>query len=171
MIVIFICLIVAIFELLNHPGELRNCHHPSSQSWWILHETNCASFPLTLAFSYSFAGRALAGDTLTPRVRTSTLPMTVVSYRELKERRWAYLCLARTKRQIPALWSIYLMQPTHGAKPSFVSQCFQAHQTGCGSSSTIHDHHSGQLFRKQRNLVTSSFDVDAEPHIEDDASA
>ena len=63
------------------------------------------------------------------------------------------------------------MQPTHGAKPSFFSQCFQAYQTGCGSSSAIHGHHSGQLFRKQRNLVTSSFDADAEPHIEDDASA
>ena len=36
----------------------------------------------------------------TPRVRASTLRMTMVSYRELKERRWAYLCLARMKRQI-----------------------------------------------------------------------
>ena len=39
------------------------------------------------------------------------------------------------------------------------------------SSSTTHGHHSGNLYRKQRNLVTNSFDADAEPHVEDDASA
>ena len=30
---------------------------------------------------------------------------------------------------------------------------------------------SGQLYHRQRNLVTNSFDVDAEPYVEDDASA
>ena len=63
------------------------------------------------------------------------------------------------------------MQPTYGAKPSFVSQCYWAHQTGGGNSSKTHGHHSGQLYRKKRNLVTNSFDADAEPHVEDDASA
>ena len=57
------------------------------------------------------------------------------------------------------------------AKPSFVSQCFQAHQPGGGDSSTTNGHHSGQLNRKQRNLVTNSFNVDAEPHVEVHASA
>ena len=56
-------------------------------------------------------------------------------------------------------------------QPSFVSQCFQAHLTGDGGSSMTHGHHSEQLYRKQRNLVTNSFDVDTEPHEEDDASA
>ena len=31
--------------------------------------------------------------------------------------------------------------------------------------------HSGKLYRKQRNLVTNLFDVDVEPHVEDDATA
>ena len=57
------------------------------------------------------------------------------------------------------------------AKPSFVSQCFQAHQPEGGDSSTTNGHHSGQLNRKQRNLVTNSFNVDAEPHVEVHASA
>ena len=39
------------------------------------------------------------------------------------------------------------------------------------SASTTHGHHSGKLYRKQRNLVTNLFDVDAEPHVEDDATA
>ena len=56
-------------------------------------------------------------------------------------------------------------------QPSFVSQCFQAHLTGGGGSSTTHGHHSEQLYSKQRNLVTESFDADTEPHVEDDASA
>ena len=56
-------------------------------------------------------------------------------------------------------------------QPSFVSQCFQAHLTGGGGSSTTHGHHSEQLYRKQRNLVTDSFDADTEPHVKDDASA
>ena len=56
-------------------------------------------------------------------------------------------------------------------QPSFVSQCFQAHLTGGGGSSTTHGHHSEQLYSKQRNLVTDSFDADTEPHVEDDASA
>ena len=56
-------------------------------------------------------------------------------------------------------------------QPSFVSQCFQAHLTGGGGSATTHGHHSEQLYRKQRNLVTNSFDADTEPHVEDDASA
>ena len=56
-------------------------------------------------------------------------------------------------------------------QPSFVSQCFQAHLTGGGGSSTTHGHYSEQLYRKQRNLVTNSFDADTEPHVEDDASA
>ena len=41
--------VVYIFELLHHPGELRTSHHPSSQSWWILRETNCASFPFNIS--------------------------------------------------------------------------------------------------------------------------
>ena len=44
-------------------------------------------------------------------VRASTLPMTRVSYRVLKERRWAYLSFAHMKRKILALRSMYLMQP------------------------------------------------------------
>ena len=36
---------------------------------------------------------------------------------------------------------------------------------------TTHGHHSGQLYHKQMNLATNSFDVDAEPHLEDDTSA
>ena len=56
-------------------------------------------------------------------------------------------------------------------QPSFVSQCFQAHLTGGGGSSTTHGHHSEQLYSKQSNLVTDSFDADTEPHVEDDASA
>ena len=39
------------------------------------------------------------------------------------------------------------------------------------SASTTHGHHSGKLYLKQRNLVTNLFDVDAEPHVEDDATA
>ena len=39
------------------------------------------------------------------------------------------------------------------------------------SASTTHGHHSGKLYRKQRNLVTNLFDVDVEPHVEDDATA
>ena len=66
---------------------------------------------------------------------------------------------------------MYLMPPTYGAKPSFVNQYFQAHQTGDGGSSTTRGHHSGQLYRKQRNLYTNSFDVDAELRVEDDTSA
>ena len=49
MMVISLCLIVATFELLNHPGELRSSHHPSSQRLWILHETNCTSFPFNIS--------------------------------------------------------------------------------------------------------------------------
>ena len=56
-------------------------------------------------------------------------------------------------------------------QPSFVSQCLQAHLTGGGGSSTTHGHHYEQLYSKQRNLVTDSFDADTEPHVEDDASA
>ena len=51
-------------------------------------------------------------------------------------------------------------------QPSFVSQCFQAHLTGGGGSSTTHGHHSEQLYREQ-----NSFDADTEPHVKDDASA
>ena len=40
-----------------------------------------------------------------------------------------------------------------------------------GNSSTIHSHLSGQLYHKQRNLVTNLFDVDAESYVKDDASA
>ena len=54
---------------------------------------------------------------------------------------------------------------------TFVSQYFQAHQTGGGDSLTTHGHHSEQLYRKQRNLVTNSFEADAEPHVEENASA
>ena len=56
-------------------------------------------------------------------------------------------------------------------QPSFVSQCFQAHLTGDGGSSMTHGHHSEQLYLKQRNPVTNSFDADTEPHEKDDASA
>ena len=37
------------------------------------------------------------------------------------------------------------------------------------SASTTHGHHSGKLYLKERNLVTNLFDVDAEPHVRDDA--
>ena len=110
MMVIFLCLIVATFELLNHPGEFRTTHHPSSQSWWILRETNCASFPFDISISCQCTRCARAGNTLTPRVRASTLPMAMVSYQVLKKRRWDYLCLARMKRQILASWSMYLIR-------------------------------------------------------------
>ena len=110
MMVIFLCLIVATFELLNHPGEFRTTHHPSSQSWWILRETNCASFPFDISISSQCARCARAGNTLSPRVRASTLPMAMVSYQVLKKRRWDYLCLARMKRQILASWSMYLIR-------------------------------------------------------------
>ena len=39
------------------------------------------------------------------------------------------------------------------------------------SASTTHGHHSGKLYLKERNLVTNLFDVDAEPHVRDDAIA
>ena len=39
------------------------------------------------------------------------------------------------------------------------------------SASTTHGHHSGKLYRKQRNLVTNIFNVDAELHVENDAIA
>ncbi|RMX40774.1 hypothetical protein pdam_00021846, partial [Pocillopora damicornis] len=35
-------------------------------------------------------------------------------------------------------------EATYGAKPSFISQCFQAHQPGGGDSSTTTGRHSGQ---------------------------
>ena len=62
-----------------------------------------------------------------------------------------------------------VVQLTYGDKTSFVSQCFQAHQTGGGGSPTTNGHHSEKLYRKQRNLVTNLFD--AELHVEDHASA
>ena len=120
MMVIFLCLIVATFELLNHPGELRTGHHPSSQSWWILCEINCASFPYNISI-------------LLPvhKMRTNRK----CSY---PEGRWDYLCLACMKRQILASWSMYLVRLCSlRMGPSFVSQCFQAHQTGVAAAQRL----------------------------------
>ena len=60
---------------------------------------------------------------------------------------------------------------TCGAKPSFVSQCFQAHQSGDGSNKTTYGHHTGQPSHKQRTLVTNSSDVGVKHHVEEAASA
>ena len=58
-----------------------------------------------------------------------------------------------------------------GAKPFFVSQCFQVHQTGDGSNKTNYGYRTGQPSHKQRILVTNSSDVDVKHHVEEGASA
>ena len=60
---------------------------------------------------------------------------------------------------------------TCGAKPSFVSQCFQVHQTGDGSNKTTYGYRTGQPSHKQRTLVTNSSDADVKHHVEEGASA
>ncbi|XP_022791782.1 uncharacterized protein LOC111331022 [Stylophora pistillata] len=54
-----------------------------------------------------------------------------------------------------------------GAKPSFVSQYFQVHQTGDGSNKTTYGYRTGQPSHKQRTLVTNSSDVDVKHHAEE----
>ena len=114
MMVIFLCLIVATFELLNHPGEFRTTHHPSSQSWWILRETNCASFPFDISIFLPVRKMRTSRKYFYPEGKRiySTYGDGILSSTEKteKKRRWDYLCLARMKRQILASWSIYLIR-------------------------------------------------------------
>lgn len=57
------------------------------------------------------------------------------------------------------------------AKPSFIIQRFQVHQTGDGSNKTTYGYRTGQPSHKQRTLVTNSSDVDVKHHVEEGASA
>ena len=73
---------------------------------------------------------------------------------------------ADTRLMVHVLNKAYVWGQTFFHRPVLPS-----HQTGGGSSSTTHGHHSGQLNRKQSNLVANLFDADPEPHVEDYASA
>ena len=148
MMVIFLCLIVATLELLNHPGELKTSsgtasrHHPSSQSRWILREANCAFFPFNISILLPVRKICTSRRCSYPEGRSiySSYGDGILSSVERTEMRLLVPC---THEEVDTRLMVHVLDAAY-----VWGQTFQTHQTGGGGGSTTHCHHSGQLYRK-----------------------